>query len=297
MNRRELIIAAVVTSMMAAGWYAFVTDRTEKLQRAEPPAVEIDSSELSPVPYYPAETAIRSVYDRELKSEKPKVVISSDKVAAVARPVPRPELYRAKELDITKIDVTNEIAYINYIVDSMPLGSDVFGEPVAKSIECLAKNIFNEGRSEIAVGQVAIALVTMNRAKNKHYPNTICKVVYQKACKPKIKYPVYNGCTAQFTWTWDGNSKNDHVHFKNKKGKIVQTEVEAWARAVQIAADVVLGRMHDFTDGALHYYNPKLATPRWAKAKHFVPVDGFANGIIGNHRFMIHTRIVNSAAK
>jgi len=61
---------------------------------------------------------------------------------------------------------------------------------INKEIKCLADNIYFEARNESVKGQVAVASVTKNRVKSKHYPNTICKVVWEHR---------------QFSWTLDGN--------------------------------------------------------------------------------------------
>lgn len=62
----------------------------------------------------------------------------------------------------------------------------LFGLLIASSVEahskeviCLAKNIYYESRGETVLGQKLVAKVTLNRQKNKNFPNTICKVVYQ----------------------------------------------------------------------------------------------------------------------
>jgi len=49
----------------------------------------------------------------------------------------------------------------------------------AKQVECLAKNIYFEARNEPFAGQLAVALVTLNRVYDDTFPNTVCDVVYQ----------------------------------------------------------------------------------------------------------------------
>lgn len=46
-------------------------------------------------------------------------------------------------------------------------------------LHCLAQNIYHEARGEPRRGQLAVALVTLNRVKHANYPNSICKVVFQ----------------------------------------------------------------------------------------------------------------------
>ena len=44
---------------------------------------------------------------------------------------------------------------------------------------CLAVAIYFESRSELAVNQIKVAEVIMNRVESKSYPSTICEVVKQ----------------------------------------------------------------------------------------------------------------------
>lgn len=90
---------------------------------------------------------------------------------------------------------------------------------------CLYTNVYHEARGEPFAGQIAVAKVTLNRAKN----SSICDVVYA----PK-----------QFSWV--GN---------NKKVK----DAEAYYRA-HLAAWAAL--RHDW--GATHYH-ATYVKPKWAK--------------------------------
>jgi spore germination cell wall hydrolase CwlJ-like protein len=46
---------------------------------------------------------------------------------------------------------------------------------------CLAMAIYREAKSESAQGQAAVGYVVMNRVTNRHFPNSACGVVYQRA--------------------------------------------------------------------------------------------------------------------
>ncbi len=147
----------------------------------------------------------------------------------------------------------------------------LFGSPVfagqtseqkrtEKELRCLALNVYFEARGEKTEGQLAVALVTMNRMKNRHYPNSVCGVVWQKR---------------QFSWTHDGKSDRP-------------TDMRAWELARKIAQVTYLGysklsarsrKALDLTKGALHFYAPRLAAPYWAEA-HSV------TRIIGGHVFL-----------
>lgn len=117
----------------------------------------------------------------------------------------------------------------------------------AKEMRCLALNVYFEAQGEAAEGQLAVAIVTINRMKSRHYPSSVCGVVWQKR---------------QFSWTHDGKSDRP-------------TDKRAWKLARQIADftylrfDKLSARSRkalDITKGALHYYAPLLAAPYWAKA-------------------------------
>lgn len=114
-----------------------------------------------------------------------------------------------------------------------------------KELNCLAQNIYFEARGEPTSGQLAVAMVTMNRVRSKRFPETVCGVVWQKR---------------QFSWTHDGKSDRP-------------TDKKAWRLANAIAKFVYFkydkfrnlsnGAL-DLTKGATHYYAPKLADPYWA---------------------------------
>ncbi|MDX1810828.1 MAG: cell wall hydrolase [Gammaproteobacteria bacterium] len=130
----------------------------------------------------------------------------------------------------------------------------------SKQLRCLALNVYFEARGEPTSGQLAVAMVTMNRVRSKRFPSSVCGVVWQKR---------------QFSWTHDGKSDRP-------------TDKKAWKRAQQIAKFVYFkydsfrtlsnGAL-DLTKGALHYYAPKLADPYWAKSKNITRQ-------IGGHLFL-----------
>jgi len=62
--------------------------------------------------------------------------------------------------------------------------------------QCLSEAVYYEARSESSSGQLAVADVVKNRVASKHYPNTICGVVYQGAHRP---------FACQFSFACDGS--------------------------------------------------------------------------------------------
>lgn len=110
---------------------------------------------------------------------------------------------------------------------------------IDKEIKCLADNIYFEARNESTKGQVAIALVTLNRIKSRKYPNSICKVVWQYK---------------QFSWTIDGLSDKPR-------------NMKAYEKAMKISTYIVESKLEgrhipDFTGGATHYH-ANYVSPYW----------------------------------
>jgi N-acetylmuramoyl-L-alanine amidase len=110
---------------------------------------------------------------------------------------------------------------------------------------CLACNIYFEARGEPISGQAKVAQVTLARRDSKHYPKTLCAVVWQ----PR-----------QFSWTDDGRS--DKVYDR-----------DAWARALTLAGTMIsehrrgpatkAGTSKSMT-GVLWYHSKKVK-PKWAR--------------------------------
>jgi N-acetylmuramoyl-L-alanine amidase len=101
-----------------------------------------------------------------------------------------------------------------------------------KQADCLATNIYFEARGEPIKGQIAIAMVTLNRVADEAFPNTICEVVHQ-------------GGTArgkcQFSWYCDGKSDKIPKHSPEKR------------IAMFIAITVMTIPIQDRTNGALYF--------------------------------------------
>ena len=101
---------------------------------------------------------------------------------------------------------------------------------------CMAKNIYFEARNESLKGQMAIALVTLQRVKDPRYPNTVCGVVYDNK---------------QFSWYSDGLSDRPR-------------NMGAW-EDIALLASAMLDTdtaVHDFTYGSTHYH-ADYVSPYW----------------------------------
>lgn len=101
---------------------------------------------------------------------------------------------------------------------------------------CMAQNIYFEARNESKIGQIAVALVTLERVEDPRYPNDVCAVVYDNQ---------------QFSWYWDGLPDRP----KNMK------KYEEIALLVSAVMDPDT-MMYDYTYGSTHYH-ADYVEPYW----------------------------------
>jgi spore germination cell wall hydrolase CwlJ-like protein len=115
---------------------------------------------------------------------------------------------------------------------------------------CMVQNVYHESRGEDALGQAAVAHVTLNRVRAPAYPDSVCGVVWQQG---------------QFSWTEDG--KSDRM-----------TDLDAIGKAVDVALAASRGKIKDPTGGALHFYAHERVRPYWSRQGHRL--------IVGEHTFV-----------
>lgn len=108
-------------------------------------------------------------------------------------------------------------------------------------IDCLAENIYYEARSQSRDGQLAVALVTMNRVKYK-FSNSICSVVKQRTVK-----------VCQFSWKCESHSKPEPKLYNR-------------VREVALYTYLNYGMIKDITKGAT-YYHADYVNPGWKNLK------------------------------
>jgi spore germination cell wall hydrolase CwlJ-like protein len=124
-----------------------------------------------------------------------------------------------------------------------------------KETYCLAQNIFFEARSESLASQAMIAEVTLNRVASKHFPNTVCDVVWQRK---------------QFSWTHDGKHDDPtRMSFLDR---------EAW-KEIYKAAELIINNAEGYLPktGATHYH-ADYVKPYWALDMKYL-------GKVGSHLF------------
>lgn len=107
-----------------------------------------------------------------------------------------------------------------------------------KQLDCLAANIYYEGRNQPALGQLAIGITTLVRAREGNWPSSICGVVHQPN---------------QFSWV-------------GKKRKQPKWDQLAYLRSLSLANQILSG---DF-DSLLPLFSPTYfhttkVNPKWSQ--------------------------------
>lgn len=126
------------------------------------------------------------------------------------------------------------------------------------ALRCLAENVYYEARGEPLKGQYAVAEVTLNRMRSKHFPDSVCKVVHESRFDR-----IRRRFVAHFSWTDDGRGS--------------EPVGPAWDQAMKVAAAVYDNTQEPVVPGAL-FYHARYVHPAWAKSKKPLAT-------IGNHIF------------
>lgn len=115
-----------------------------------------------------------------------------------------------------------------------------------RQIECLAENVLFEAGSEPREGQVAVAMVTMNRLNaGGQFGNSVCGVVQQKTKS-----------TCQFSWWCDKKLQSKAVNDK------YDDEQYRKVREVATVVYVNYDSMKDPTRGST-FYHATYVSPQW----------------------------------
>jgi len=117
------------------------------------------------------------------------------------------------------------------------------GPNLTEELHCLALNVYFEARSETQTGKIAVAMVTLNRAGHRQFPDTVCGVVRQGGSEARYR--------CQFSWYCDG--KDDEPR---RDG--------LWRQAQEVARKVVFTRVEDPTGGAL-FFHATHVNPDWSR--------------------------------
>lgn len=114
-----------------------------------------------------------------------------------------------------------------------------------QQLQCLTENVYHEARGENEAGQRAVAQVTLNRVASRHYPDSICEVVYEQRWDR-----IRGRFIGMFSWTeLERDARIDSL---------------AWQRAHAAAAAVYKGYRDPTLEGAL-FYHAEYIRPSWAR--------------------------------
>jgi spore germination cell wall hydrolase CwlJ-like protein len=111
-----------------------------------------------------------------------------------------------------------------------------------KQVDCLAENIYYEAGYEPRDGQVAVAMVTMNRVQDPRFPKDICSVVKQKT-----------NTTCQFSWFCEPRKFINQTVYKDN----LEVALYVYANYEKLPDD---------TNGA-KFYHADYVNPKWKLEK------------------------------
>ena len=126
-------------------------------------------------------------------------------------------------------------AYVHPIALGLDSRADDRRLDATAELHCLALNVYHEARSESDEGKFAVAQVTLNRVRSARYPDSVCKVVWQRG---------------QFSWTRDG--KPDRP--RNRR---------AWQETLWVATVAYHFNPLNLVGDATHYH-ANYVNPYWA---------------------------------
>jgi spore germination cell wall hydrolase CwlJ-like protein len=118
---------------------------------------------------------------------------------------------------------------------------------------CMLCAVYHEARGETSDGQIAVALVVLNRVQSPRYPDTVCEVVWQKGWSKRSQRYI-----AQLSWTLDG--KSDKM-----KDAVALNAADLAIRIAKILFDKGHARLTMGIGKDVLWYHADYVTPRWAK--------------------------------
>ena len=133
-------------------------------------------------------------------------------------------------------------------------------------IHCLAEVVYFEARGEEFIGQLAVAVVVMNRVKSDEYPDNVCDVAHQ-GLYHKNGVPVRYKCSFSY---WCVGKKE------------IITDMDAGLRAVAVTQMVLSGITLESVSDATHYHANYV--------KPFLSKDAELVDQIGRHKFYSRRR-------
>ena len=111
----------------------------------------------------------------------------------------------------------------------------------ARDMNCLAENIYYEAGIEPIEGKYAVAQVTLNRLRTRHWGSSICKVVHAHA---------------QFSWTL--------------KKKLDKPSGANWTESKLIAEHMLADKMRVRPLQSALMYHAESVQPKWADRRQYI---------------------------
>ncbi len=197
-------------------------------------AIAIGTTTLSAVADKAASQRVGTVLNAQADAFRngPELSASSDTTTRLV------ELYGPDSLVDTPLRrVSVDLGKVDH--DYTPLRRDAAS--VMSEAQCLAEAVYYEARSETRAGQIAVAQVVVNRVRSKHFPDSLCDVVYQGSERS-------TGC--QFSFTCDGSMD------KVPNGR-------AWTRSRSVANLVMSQPTKSLVGRSTHYHTTQIR-PVWS---------------------------------
>jgi spore germination cell wall hydrolase CwlJ-like protein len=181
-----------------------------------------------------------------------------------------------------------QVAYNDHQSDRLGSFVQNLVKPIAdpRDLECLAKNIFYESGSEPYEGKVAVGMVTMNRARDSRFPNSICGVVRQRTVTsvPKRvtnRYVVRTGYLnrleerTEVTTIWQDITVCQFSWNCNKVSK-PKSDDPRWLASQAVAQELLTGGYDDHEEkyGNLKFFHATYVRPAWNGLKRIVRIGG-----------------------
>ena len=113
-----------------------------------------------------------------------------------------------------------------------------------RELKCMTRNVYYEAGSEPIEGKIAVAQVTLNRAKDGRFGAGICGVVNAKSV-------VFNKVLCQFSWLCDGSESRRQV---NK---------QVWLESEAAAKKVLLENFQLPSLESALYFHADYVNPQW----------------------------------
>ena len=111
-------------------------------------------------------------------------------------------------------------------------------------VDCLAMNVYREAGYESVAGQLAVAIVTMNRVQSGKFKNTVCRVVHQS-----------RDGLCQFSWTCVKSGQS-----------AVNPRVYNYIKELSTKVFINRPLIHDYMRGAVFFHKNDIK-PNWKNVR------------------------------